>query len=52
MVQMEDRPGVAARIFRTLAEAGMNVHYTHIASGNRVVIATADPQRTLKLLEA
>lgn len=52
VVQMEDRPGVAARIFRTLAEAGMNVHYTYIASGNRVVIATADPQRTLKLLEA
>jgi hypothetical protein len=52
VVQMEDRPGVAARIFRTLAEAGMNVHYTYIASGNRVVIATEDPQRTLKLLEA
>jgi YD repeat-containing protein len=50
VVQMEDRPGVAARIFRTLAAEGMDVHYTYIASGNRVVIATADPQRTLELL--
>jgi YD repeat-containing protein len=51
IVQMEDRPGVAAKIFRTLAEGGMKVRYTYIASGNRVVIATEDPQRTLKLLE-
>ena len=29
---------------------GMNVHYTYIASGNRVVIATEDPQKTLELL--
>jgi hypothetical protein len=50
VVQMEDRPGVAARIFRTLAEGGMNVQYTYIASGNRVVIATENPQRTLELL--
>ena len=52
VVQMEDRPGVAARIFRTLAEGGMNVQYTYIASGNRVVIATEDPQKTLELLGA
>jgi hypothetical protein len=51
VLQMEDRPGVAARIFRTLAEGGLHVQYTYIASGNRVVIATEDPQRALKLLE-
>jgi hypothetical protein len=51
VLQMEDRPGVAARIFRTLAEGGMHVHYTYIASGNRVVIATEDAQKALKLLE-
>ncbi len=50
VVQMEDRPGVAARIFRTLAEAGMHVHYTYIGSGNRVVIATENPQKALELL--
>ena len=50
VVQMEDRPGVAAGIFRALAGAGMNVHYTYIASGNRVVIATEDPQKTSELL--
>jgi hypothetical protein len=52
VLQMEDRPGVAAKIFRTLAEGGMTVHYTYIASGNRVVIATEDPQKALALLEA
>jgi len=51
VLQMEDRPGVAARIFRALAEGGMHVHYTYIASGNRVVIATEDAQRALELLE-
>jgi hypothetical protein len=51
VLQMEDRPGVAAKIFRTLAEGGLTVHYTYIASGNRVVIATEDPQRALELLE-
>ena len=50
VVQMEDRPGVAAKIFRTLAEEGMHVRYTYIASGNRVVIATENPERTLELL--
>jgi hypothetical protein len=52
VLQMEDRPGVAARIFRTLAEGGLTVHYTYIASGNRVVIATEDAQKALSLLEA
>jgi len=52
VLQMEDRPGVAARIFRTLAEGGLTVHYTYIASGNRVVIATEDAQKALALLKA
>jgi hypothetical protein len=52
VLQMEDRPGVAAKIFRTLAEGGLSVQYTYIASGNRVVIATEDPQKALRLLES
>ena len=50
VMQMEDRPGVAAAIFWTLAAAGMNVHYTYIASGNRVVIAVDEPPKALELL--
>ncbi len=51
VMQMEDRPGVAAAIFRTLAAAGMNVHYTYMASGNRVVIAVDEPPKALEILQ-
>lgn len=50
ILPLEDRPGAAARVFTRLAEAGLNVAYTYIASGNRLVVATADPARTLEAL--
>ena len=50
VARLEDRPGMAAAIFRLLAEAGLNVTTTYIASGNRVVIAAGDPERALELL--
>src|SRR6185503_19764611 len=48
--RMEDRAGNAAAIFARLAEAGLEVRYTYIASGNRFVIAAVDPRRALALL--
>jgi hypothetical protein len=48
--RIEDSAGKAAEIFSRLAAAGLNVVYTYIASGNRFVIATEDPDRTLALL--
>jgi hypothetical protein len=48
----EDRPAVVAKIFGTLAESAWTSTTHSIPSSNRVVIATEDPQRTLKLLEA
>ncbi len=46
----ENRPGAAARIFRRLADAGVNVAYTYLASGDRLVIAAEEPPRALAIL--
>ena len=48
--RIEDSAGKAAEVFGRLAEAGLNVVYTYIASGNRFVIATEEPEKTLALL--
>ncbi len=52
VAQVEDRPGTAAHLFRALADAGMEVAYTYVASGSRIVIAVEDPARALALLKA
>jgi len=51
VMQLEDRPGAAALVFRRLAESGLNVHHTYVASGNRVVIAADDTEKARALLE-
>jgi hypothetical protein len=50
VTQSEDRAGVAAVLFGRLAEAGINVAYTYVASGNRIVIAADESQRVLEIL--
>jgi hypothetical protein len=49
--RIEDRAGTAAQVFARLAQAGLNVDYTYVASGNRFVIAADDPRKALGLLE-
>lgn len=48
--RIEDSAGRAAEIFSRLAHAGLNVVYTYVASGNRFVIATEDPDKAMALL--
>lgn len=50
VVQVEDRPGAAAALFGRLAKAGINVTYTYVASGNRIVIAVDEPEQALTVL--
>jgi hypothetical protein len=50
VTQGEDRAGMAASLFGRLAEAGINVAYTYVASGNRIVIAVDEPRKVLELL--
>jgi hypothetical protein len=50
VTQSEDRTGMAAALFGRLAEAGINVAYTYVASGNRIVIAADETSKVLDLL--
>jgi hypothetical protein len=50
VVPVEDEPGAAAGVFQRIADAHINVRYTYLATGNRLVIATADAQAVIKAL--
>ena len=39
VVSVEDEPGAAARVFQQLAEHHINIKYSYLATGNRLVIA-------------
>ena len=52
LVPVADEPGAAARVFQRIAEAHVNVRYSYLATGNRLVIATDNPQEVLKLVSA
>ena len=47
VVSVADQPGAAARIFQHIAEAHINVRYSYLATGNRLVIASSDPQAVI-----
>jgi hypothetical protein len=44
IVPVADEPGAAARVFQKIADAHINVRYTYLATGNRLVIASENPQ--------
>ena len=50
VVPVEDEPGAAAGVFQRIANAHINVRYTYLATGNRLVIAVADPQAVITAL--
>ena len=50
VVRVEDRAGAAADVFSRLAAAGVNVRYTYVASGHRIVVAADEPQKALAAL--
>jgi hypothetical protein len=47
LVSVADAPGAAARVFQKIAEAHINVRYSYLATGNRLVIATDNPQTVI-----
>jgi len=51
LVPVSDRPGTAARAFERIAAAKINIRYSYLATGNRLVIGTSDLQAALKALE-
>ena len=48
VIPVNDAPGVAARVFQRIADAHINVRYSYLATGNRLVIASTDPQAVIK----
>ena len=47
LVPVADVPGAAAGVFQRIANAHVNVRYSYLATGNRLVIASSDPQAVI-----
>ena len=43
LVPVADEPGAAAQVFQRIANAHVNVRYSYLATRNRLVIASDDP---------
>lgn len=52
IVEVEDEPGAAATVFQKIADAHINVRYSYMATGNRLVISAGDPQALMKAVSA
>lgn len=50
VIDAEDKPGTAAKIFRRVADAGANVNLTYFATQNRVVIGADNLQKVVEAL--
>ena len=50
LVSVADEPGAAAGVFQRLATAHINIKYSYLATGNRLVIATDNTQAALEVL--
>jgi hypothetical protein len=48
VVPVENEAGSAARVFQRVAEAHINVRYSYLATGNRLVIASSNAQALLE----
>jgi hypothetical protein len=42
LVPVQDRPGSAASVFRRIADAKVNIRFSYLATGNRLVVAADD----------
>ena len=50
LVAVADEPGAAAGVFQRLATAHINIKYSYLATGNRLVIAADDMQKAFDVL--
>jgi hypothetical protein len=49
VLDVADRPGVAAVVFRRIADAGINVHFSYVGTNNRLVIGSDDTRKIAAL---
>ena len=52
LIPVSDQPGAAARVFQQIADAHINVRYSYLATGNRLVISASDPRAVLEAVGA
>jgi len=50
LVPVADEPGAAAHVFQKIADAHINVRYSYLATRNRLVIASDNPQKVIDAL--
>lgn len=50
LVAVEDRPGSAAHVFRRIADAKINIRFSYLATGNRLVVAADKMQELIAAL--
>jgi hypothetical protein len=50
VTEAQDKPGEAARIFRSIADAEVNVDFTYIATNTRIVLGAKNPQKITEAL--
>ena len=48
LVPVANEPGAAARVFQRIADAHINIKYSYLATGNRLVIAAENAEAVLK----
>jgi hypothetical protein len=48
VIPVQDELGAAARVFQKIAEAHINVRYSYLATGNRLVISANDAEAVIR----
>ena len=48
VIPVQDELGAAARVFQQIAEAHINVRYSYLATGNRLVISANDAEAVIR----
>jgi hypothetical protein len=52
LVPVADEPGAAAHVFQRIADAHVNVRYSYLATRNRLVIASDNPDAIIAAVAA
>lgn len=50
LAEVANRPGVAAAIFRRIADANVNVTFSYVATGNRLVVGAANVAKVTEIV--
>ena len=51
LAPVNDQPGSAARVFERIAQSHINIRFSYLATGNRLVIGTEDLPGTVSALD-